>query len=145
MKLEPTEQMDLFSGFQQYTKLVAILHPITSEIIRDDNGNIATQSITNLPVHEMIKILAHVIKNWEGLEGESGVIPYTEKNIKYLFNRALNVKIKEPRQINGVKKEVDINQSFADYIQSELQKSIEKDSEGVIDLAPKTKTSLKRV
>lgn len=141
---EPLEYMEMFSSFQKYQKHVAILHPITGELIKNEDRSVATQIVTNLPASAIMQILEAVIdkeKGWEGLEGSSGIITYSSSNIKHLFNRALNVPITVKRMISGVEKEIQDEQSFADYIQAEINKKMD----GTNDIAPKAKTSPKRV
>lgn len=133
-KLEPIEFMDLFSGFQKYQRIVAVVNPTNNELIRDANGNLETVTLNNLPASVVVDLLSNIIDTWQGLEDQNGIIKYEKDNIKYLFKKELNVPITKDKK--------ETSQAFPDYIQEQLNKEIEAME---TDIAPKTKASLKRV
>lgn len=135
--LDPVEAMDVFSGFQEYQQVFAIVHPVTKELVRDEKGNLETVTITNVPAKVIIDVLKDVIDwqagGWEGLEGPEDVIIPKPENIKYLFSRDLN--ITNTKIVDG--KEVKSSQSFPDHIQERLNKEVEITIEKEIENAPK--------
>jgi hypothetical protein len=142
--LDPVEAMDVFSAFQEYQTVVAVVHPISKELIRNEKGVLETVTITNVPAKVIIDVLDNVIDwgggGWEGLEGPDGIIVPKSENIKYLFSRDLN--IPTSKLVDGV--EIKSTQSFPDHIQEQLNTDVEKSIHKEEADAPKTKTSHKR-
>lgn len=140
LEQEPVEAMDLFSSLAKYQRVVAVTNPATGEILRDNKDNVITVTLTTLPASEIINILSQVVVGWKGLEDSKGVvIPFSKENLKHLFNRGLNVSTTK-KDNSG--KDVKGTQSFADYIQEDLNKRIEEILEE--DKDPKQKASPKR-
>lgn len=125
-ELDPIEAMDMFSGLAKYQKVVAILHPVTGEIVRDGD-EIATSIRTNLPSEAILKILETNLEGWEGIEDSKGnPIPFNSNNIRHLFNRAFSL-VKMVEEKDGDKVTMKPTpQSFADYIQQEINARIDK-------------------
>lgn len=129
-KLDPIEAMDLFVGLQEYQKVVVLTDPSTKEVLLDEEGNPRVHVLSNIPATAVIDILEEVLESWEGIEDEkSKPIPFKRENFKYLFKKELNCpvkkKIKDPKTKKEVEKEVQI--SFADYIQAEVNKTAQED------------------
>lgn len=130
-ELEPTAEMDLFSRFAKYQRVVAVQDK-DGNVLRDDKGNLETVTLTNLPSEAVIQILDDVIEGWEGLEG----IPYKPENIKYLFNKKLICRINKDGK--------EVKQSWPDYIQAEINKRSESVLAQEVEEAPKLKGSPKQ-
>jgi|SRR5690349_4052563 len=135
--LDPVEAMDVFSTFQEYQTVVAVIHPVTKELIRNEKNALETVTITNVPAKVIINVLNNVIDwnggGWEGLEGPTGVILPKPENIKYLFSRDLN--IPEIKIVN--EKEVKNSKSFPDYIQEQLNAQLDLELKKEVEDAPK--------
>jgi hypothetical protein len=146
--LDPIEHMDMTSRFQQYQRAIAVTHPETGELIKDEDGDIITRTTMSLPAKAVIQILADTLEGWEGLEDENGkAIPFHVDNIKFLFAKGLNVKVPVQKKFveNGktVEREVPTVMSFADYIQKVLNDDAKKELEEENSDSPKSKSSKK--
>ena len=130
-EMEPTAEMDLFSKFAKYQRVIAVQDK-DGKLVRDEKGNLETVTITNLPSEAVIEILNDVLQGWEGLDG----IPFKKENIKFLFNKKLVCRVK-----NDEGKE--IKQSWPDYIQAQINKRSEDILNEEVNEAPKLKGSPK--
>lgn len=141
--LEPVEAIDLFSRFQKFSQVVAVIHPVTGELVYNKEGKLETVTITNIPASEAIKVLEEVVEGWEGLEdNDDKPIPFHSSKLNLLFSKDLGFKeeIDDPKE-EGKKKK--INRSFGDYIQGELDKKLNKfaDDEAENESVKKSKKS----
>jgi hypothetical protein len=142
--LEPIEAMDMFSGFADFQRVVAVVDQRTGDPLYNKKGEPITSTITNIPASEIIRILASTLEGWDGLDDENDKpIPFTEENLRILFAPELTI-AKDVLDEDTGKKLRTYQQTFADYIQEEINKKamgeVQKDAQS----GPKAKTSSKQ-
>ena len=135
--LDPIEALDLFSGFQKYQRVIVLQDPKTGEILYDEETKEPkTVVLNNVPAKEMVSVLEKVIKGWRGLRGSDGKeIPFSAGNMKYLFSKNLNVPKTRKVKENGIEKNVEGVQTYADYLQERVNDMMKDEEES----DPKTK------
>lgn len=130
--LDPIETMDIFSGLAKYQKVVVLTDPRTGEILYNPSTEEPfTATVNNIPSSAALEILEKIVDNVKGLEDQNkkpiiidrNIEGSFKQNLKYLFRKELNCDItRKKKDVQGVEKEVKGSQSFADYIQAELNK-----------------------
>jgi hypothetical protein len=137
-KLQPIEAMDLFSRMQKYQRVVPLTHPTKVDaegspiFLTNDDGEIQYAILSNVPAKAVLDVLGEILLGWSGLDDGNKPIPFTPSNFKYLFNKDLNVPItRKVKRKDGSEKEVKGTQSFADYIQAQVNKEAGMESEEV--------------
>ena len=94
------ESLRDFEDVLNSQRVEVLTHPKTGEVLRDDDGEPNTKTVTAFSVNAIHASLEKVIKGWTGLEEEDGEggppveIPYTKENLDYLFEPEFDVKEK---------------------------------------------------
>jgi hypothetical protein len=141
--MEPIEAMDMFSGFSDFQRVVAVTDQRTGSPLYNKKGEPVTATITNIPASEILRILEETVESWDGLDDENDApIPCNAANLKFLFAPELNIDKEITDEESGETRT--IQQTYADYIQEEVNKvamgQVKKDAKS----GPKAVTSSKR-
>lgn len=132
--LDPIETMEIFSALSRYRKVVVLTHPVTGEILYDDEQNPLTSTLTNIPADAAIEVLEKTLIRVKGLtDGNKKPIvidleknPESRENLKYLFKKQLNVSIvRKKKNTEGKEISTPGTQSFPDFLQAEINKRAE--------------------
>jgi hypothetical protein len=139
---EPVEATDVFSRFQQFNRAVAVIHPVSGELVHNTDGTIATITQVNIPSSEILKTLENFVLGWEGLEDENEkAIPFEVSKLKLLFSRELTIKHVKPDP-KDPKKTINTYQAYGDYIQEQINKKLsfedEEETEPVVKKSRKS-------